>query len=74
MWGTVALGCGASQSGLGGTGTVDWCTTAKTTPFTAVNGKGYFINTVDGSPFLNYTVTVATGALYLVGGTGSAYF
>ncbi len=72
--GTVALGCGASQSGLGGTGTVDWCTTAKTTPFTAVNGKGYFINTVDGSPFLNYTVTVATGALYLVGGTGSAYF
>jgi hypothetical protein len=42
---TVTLASGASQSGFGRTGTVDWCTTAKTSPFTAVNGKGYFVDT-----------------------------
>ena len=45
---TVTLAPGASQSGFGRTGTVDWCTTAKTSPFTAVNGKGYFVNTTSG--------------------------
>ena len=34
---TVTLGSGASQSGFGRTGTVDWQTTKKTTDFTAVN-------------------------------------
>ena len=38
-----------STVGMGRTGTVDWCTTAKTSPFTAVNGKGYFINTSSGT-------------------------
>ena len=42
---TVTLGAGATQSGFGRTGTVDWCTTAKTAPFTGVSGKGYFVNT-----------------------------
>ena len=41
---TVAIACGASTTGMGRTGTVNWQTTAKTSPFTAVNGKGYFIN------------------------------
>jgi hypothetical protein len=41
---TVQLGTGASQSGFGRTGTVDWQTTPKTATFTAVNGEGYFIN------------------------------
>ena len=41
---TVTLGTGASQSGFGRTGTVDWVTTPKTATFTAVNGEGYFIN------------------------------
>ena len=45
----VTLACGATQSGFGRTGTVDWCTTAKTTPLTAVSGKGYFINTTGGA-------------------------
>ena len=40
---TVTLATGATQSGFGRTGTVDWCTTAKTGPLTAVSGKGYFI-------------------------------
>jgi hypothetical protein len=41
---TVTLATGASQSGFGRTGTVDWQTTPKTSTFTAVNGEGYFIN------------------------------
>ncbi len=45
---TVTLASGASQSGFGRTGTVDWCTTAKTSPFTSVSGKGYFVNTTSG--------------------------
>ena len=46
---TVSLAPGASQSGFGRTGTVDWCTTAKTSPFTSVSGKGYFVNTTSGA-------------------------
>ena len=42
--GTVALASGASQTGFGRTGTVDWQTTPKTSTFTAANGEGYFVN------------------------------
>jgi len=45
---SVALASGATQTGFGRTGTVDWCTTAKTSPFTAVSGDGYFVNTTSG--------------------------
>jgi len=41
---TISLASGASQTGFGRTGTVDWQTTLKTATFTAVNGEGYFIN------------------------------
>ena len=41
---TVALASGASQSGFGRSGSVNWQTTPKTTTFTAVSGEGYFIN------------------------------
>ena len=46
---TVTLAACASQSGFGRAGTVDWCTTAKTSPFTAVSGKGYMVNTCGGA-------------------------
>ena len=46
---TVSLASGASQTGFGRTGTVDWCTTAKTSPFTAVSGDGFFVNTTGGA-------------------------
>jgi len=45
---TINLASGASQSGFGRTGTVDWDTTPKTATFTAVNGEGYFVNTSGG--------------------------
>ena len=47
--GTVALASGASQTGFGRTGTVDWQTgSIKTGTFTAVNGEGYFVDTSSG--------------------------
>ena len=55
---TVTLAAGATQSGFGRTGTVDWDTTAKTGNFTAVNGTGYFVNTTSGA----ITVTLPAGS------------
>ena len=55
---TIQLGCGASQTGFGRTGTVDWDTTAKTASFTAVSGNGYFVNTTSGA----VTVTLPAGS------------
>lgn len=49
--GTVSLASGATQSGFGRTGTVDWITTPYATgdsPVTGVSGKGYFLNTTAG--------------------------
>jgi len=47
---TVTLGSGASQSGFGRTGTVDWQTgSIKTANFTAVNGQGFFVNTTSSA-------------------------
>jgi len=46
---TIQLASGASQSGFGRTGTVDWQTSSiKTSDFTAENGKGFFVNTAGG--------------------------
>ena len=45
---TIALASGASQTGFGRTGTVDWDTTPKTSTFTAVSGDGFFCNTTSG--------------------------
>ena len=47
---TIALASGASQTGFGRTGTVDWQTgDIKTANFTAVNGQGFFCDTNGGS-------------------------
>ena len=43
---TVQLGTGASQTGFGRTGTVDWQTSIKSSAtFSASNGEGYFVDT-----------------------------
>jgi len=55
---TIALASGASQSGFGRTGTVDWQTSSiKTATFTAANGEGYFCNTTSGG----FTVNLPAG-------------
>jgi hypothetical protein len=58
---TVTLGAGATQSGFGRTGTVDWCTTAKTAPFTGVSGNGYFVNTTCGAVTVTLPATPSAG-------------
>ena len=46
----ITLACGATQTGFGRTGTVDWQTSSvKTATFTAANGEGYFCNTAGGA-------------------------
>ena len=55
---TVTLAAGASQSGFGRTGTVDWDTTPKTATFSAVSGNGYFCNTTAGA----FTVNLPAGS------------
>ena len=51
---TVSLASGASQTGFGRTGTVDWQTgSIKTSTFTATSGEGYFANTSGGAFTLN---------------------
>jgi hypothetical protein len=46
----VTLACGATQTGFGRTGTVDWQTSdIKTSTFTAVSGQGFFCDTNGGA-------------------------
>jgi hypothetical protein len=57
---TVTLASGASQSGFGRTGTVDWQTgSIKTSTFTATSGEGYFVNTTSGGVTVNLPAGVA---------------
>jgi len=63
---TVTLGAGASQSGFGRTGTVDWDTTAKTASFTAVSGNGYFVNTTSGAVTMTLPATPSAGDIVSV--------
>jgi len=63
---TVTLGSGASQTGFGRTGTVDWQTgSIKTSTFTAANGEGYFANTA-GSAFTMNLPAGSAGAIVSV--------
>jgi len=64
--GTVALASGATQTGFGRTGTVDWQTgSIKTSTFTATSGEGYFVNTTAGAVTVNLPAGVA-GAIVAV--------
>jgi len=58
---TIQLACGATQTGFGRTGTVDWDTTAKTASFTAVSGNGYFVNTTSGAITLTLPASPSAG-------------
>jgi hypothetical protein len=58
---TINLASGASQSGFGRTGTVDWQTAIKTATFTAVNGEGYFCNTTGGAFQVNLPASPSVG-------------
>jgi hypothetical protein len=63
---TVSLASGASQSGFGRSGTVDWQTgSIKTATFTAASGEGYFVNT-SGSAFNMNLPAGSAGAIVSV--------
>ena len=51
---TIALASGASQSGFGREGSVNWQTgSIKTSTFTAASGEGYFVDTSSGAVTAN---------------------
>jgi len=64
---TVAIASGASTSGMGRAGAVDWVTTAVTsTPTTGVSGKGYFINSTGGAKTVNLPASPSAGDIMAV--------
>ena len=69
---TVALASGASQTGFGRTGTVDWQTgSIKTATFTAVDGQGFFANTSGGAFTMNLPSGTAGSIVSVVDYTNS---
>ena len=69
----VTLACGATQTGFGRTGTVDWCTTAKTSPFTAVSGDGFFVNTSGGAITVTLPASPSAGDIVSVADYASTW-
>ena len=64
---TVQLGSGASQSGFGREGSVNWQTSSiKTATFTAANGEGYFCNTSGGAFTVNLPSSPSAGNIVSV--------
>ena len=63
---SIQLACGATQTGFGRTGTVNWDTTAKTAGFTAVSGNGYFCNTSGGAFTVNLPSSPSVGDIVAV--------
>jgi len=70
---TVTLGTGASQSGFGRTGTVDWQTSIKTATFTAESGKGYFCNTSGGAFTVNLPSSPSVGDIVAIKDYGASF-
>ena len=54
----TTLTIGASDTSIAGIGTVNWDTTKKTAAFTAVSGRGYFVDTSSSA----ITVTLPSGS------------
>ena len=63
---TVAVATGATTSGMGRTGTVDWQTVIKTGDFTAANGEGYFVNTTSGAVTMTLPASPSAGNIVSV--------
>jgi hypothetical protein len=63
----VTITNNGTQTGFGRTGSVDWVTTIQTsTPFTAVSGKGYFINTTSGAITMNLPSSPSVGDIVAI--------
>jgi hypothetical protein len=63
---TITLAAGASQSGFGRSGSVNWDTTPKTANFTGVSGEGYFIDTTSGAITIDLPSTPSAGDIVAI--------
>ena len=71
---TVQLGTGASQTGFGRTGSVNWQTgSIKTANFTATSGEGYFCNTSGGAFTLTLPSSPSAGDIVGLKDYGSSF-
>jgi len=70
---TVSLASGASQSGFGRSGSVDWQTAIKTANFTAASGEGYFCNTSGGAFTLTLPSSPSVGDIVALKDYGSSF-
>jgi hypothetical protein len=70
---TIALASGASQSGFGRSGSVNWQTSIKTANFTAASGEGYFCNTSGGAFTLTLPSSPSVGDIVALKDYGSSF-
>ena len=70
---TVALASGASQTGFGREGSVNWQTSIKTATFTATSGEGYFCNTTGGAFTINLPSSSSVGDIVAIKDYGSTF-
>ncbi len=70
---SINLASGATQSGFGRTGTVDWQTSIKTATFTAVSGEGYFCNTSGGAFTVNLPSSPSVGDIVAIKDYASSF-
>jgi hypothetical protein len=70
----VTLACGATQSGFGTpSSSVLWCTTAKTSPFTAASKVGYFVNTSGGTITVTLPSSPSAGDVVAIKDYGNTF-
>ena len=69
----VTLACGATQSGFGRNGSVNWQTAIKTATFTAASGEGYFCNTSGGAFTVNLPSSPSVGDIVAIKDYGSSF-
>ena len=66
---SVNLASGATQSGFGRSGSVNWCSSIYTNSpgtVTAVSGKGFFLNTTSGSITINLPSSPSVGDIVAI--------
>jgi hypothetical protein len=67
---TITLASGASQTGFGRTGTVDWQTSIKTSNFDAVSGQGFFVNSGSGAITVTLPASPSAGDIVSISDYG----
>ena len=69
----VTLACGATQTGFGREGSVNWQTAIKTATFTAASGEGYFCDTSGGAFTVNLPSSPSVGDIVAIKDYASSF-